>query len=101
LDGTSITGYENEEYTHMSVASAVASGVADAGLGINAAARALGLDFIPVVTEQYDLAISEKFMDLPVIQALFDIIKSPAFAARVDEMGGYGVDNTGMIIDIT
>ena len=51
------------EYTHMSVAVAVLSGRADAGLGIMAAARALGLDFVPIVTESYDLVIPERFFD--------------------------------------
>lgn len=100
IDGGAIAGYENEEYTHMAVAVAVASGAADAGLGIYAAARALGLDFVPVVTEQYELAIPEKFMALPVVQALMAIIKSPAFAARVEELGGYSTEETGRITDI-
>ncbi len=56
-----ITGYRVEEFTHMAVAVAVLSGAADAGLGILAAAQALGLDFIPVVQEQYDLIIPERF----------------------------------------
>ena len=90
-----ITGYENEEYTHMSVAVAVLSGRARAGLGIKAAARALNLDFLPVVTESYDLAIPEAFIDLPMIQALLDTIKSLQFKNRVTALGGYGVEKTG------
>ncbi len=52
-----IQGYEQEEYTHLAVAAAVASGRADCGLGVTAAARALDLDFIPLFTERYDLVI--------------------------------------------
>ena len=100
LDPTAIRGYENEEYTHMSVAIAVASGAADAGLGILAAARALGLDFIPVVTEQYELVIPEKFFDLPGIRVLMKIIGSREFARRVEELGGYATAATGRITDI-
>ncbi|MDY6822942.1 MAG: molybdopterin biosynthesis protein [Thermodesulfobacteriota bacterium] len=100
IDGGAIAGYENEEYTHMAVAVAVASGAADAGLGIYAAARALGLDFVPVVTEQYELAIPTAFFDLPVVQTLMTIITSPAFAKRVEKLGGYSTEETGQIINI-
>jgi putative molybdopterin biosynthesis protein len=61
-----IAGYDNEEFTHMAVAAAVVSGAADVGLGIHAAARALGLAFIPVVTEQYDLLMTRSHFDAPL-----------------------------------
>ncbi len=90
-----IQGYENDEYTHMSVAVAVLSGRADAGLGIMAAARALDLDFIPVVTESYDLVILEQFFTTPNIRILLDTIASDGFKKRVLALGGYGVQKTG------
>ncbi|MFZ5563076.1 MAG: molybdopterin biosynthesis protein [Thermodesulfobacteriota bacterium] len=100
IDPAAINGYANDEYTHMSVAIAVASGVADTGLGILAAARALGLDFIPVVSEEYDLIIPARFFDLPGIQTLLKVISSPAFADRVKALGGYGTHNTGKVYDL-
>ena len=57
IDGATIAGYEREEFTHMAVGVAVASGLADAGLGVRAAAQALTLEFIPIASEQYDLLI--------------------------------------------
>ena len=90
-----IKGYENEEYTHMTVAAAVLSGRADAGLGINAAARALGLDFIPVVTEEYDLVIPERFIETAPVQAVLATIRSEEFKSAVHSLGGYGTDKTG------
>ncbi len=90
-----IAGYENDEYTHMSVAVAVLSGRADAGLGIHAAARALDLDFIPVVTESYDLVIPEKFFNTAKVQVLLDTIGTEAFKERVNALGGYGTQQTG------
>ena len=57
-----IVGYNNEEYTHMNVAMAVASGAADTGLGIHTAAKALSLDFIPVTRERYDLVIPRAYL---------------------------------------
>ena len=55
-----ITGYEREEHTHLAVAAAVAAGRADAGLGVMAAARAFGLDFVPVTREPYDLVLAAR-----------------------------------------
>lgn len=93
-----VIGYENEEYTHMSVAVAVLSGRADAGLGIHAAAKALDLDFIPVVTEEYDLLIPDRFFNTDKVQILLDTIKTDGFKRRVEALGGYGTAKTGQII---
>ena len=97
MDPTRISGYENEEYTHMSVAVAVLGQVADVGLGIHAAARALDLDFIPVVTERYDLVIPEEHMESPPIQRLLEIIQSRNFMLRVEALGGYHMEETGNV----
>jgi len=92
-----ITGYRNEEYTHMSIAMAVAAGRADVGLGIHAAARALNLEFLPVARERYDLAIPTELMDDERIRLLLEIIRSPAFIEPVLALGGYEVEETGKI----
>ncbi len=98
LSPDQIPGYDTDEYTHMSVAVAVLSGRADAGLGIMAAARALDLDFIPVVTEEYDLVIPQRFFETDKVQALMETIQTRAFQDRVAAMGGYGLEKTGTII---
>lgn len=98
IDPAALKGYENEEFTHMSVAVAVLSGSADTGLGIHAAARALNLDFIPVVTEQYDLVIPDIYFETEKIQILLEIINSRDFKARVEALGGYSTEKTGTII---
>ena len=96
----SIDGYQLEEFTHMAVAVAVLSGTVDAGLGIFAAAKALDLEFIPVVTEQYDLIISNDHFDSPNIQILLETINSQQFKDRVNALGGYSTQNTGTIVTI-
>jgi putative molybdopterin biosynthesis protein len=98
ISPTEIKGYGNDEYTHMSVAVAVLSGRADAGLGIMAAARALDLDFIPVVTEEYDLVIPDRFYSTRKIQVLLDTVQSRDFKEKVTALGGYDTGNTGRII---
>jgi putative molybdopterin biosynthesis protein len=98
IDPAAISGYHHEEFTHMAVAVAVLSGTVDAGLGIYAAAKALDLDFIPVVTEQYDLIIPVVHFESENIQLLLQIINSREFKRRVEALGGYGTEKTGEII---
>jgi putative molybdopterin biosynthesis protein len=93
-----IQGYDQEEFTHMSVAVTVLSGGADTGLGIYAAAKALGLDFIPMVTEEYDLVIPEAFFGDEKIQLMLEVMGSRAFRDLVDKMGGYDTSKTGTVL---
>jgi len=89
-----VRGYEREEYTHLAVAAAVASGAADAGLGIQAAARALRLDFVPLAHEPYELAISQVVYESDRLRPLLDLLADDAFRAAVAAMPGY--DTTPM-----
>jgi putative molybdopterin biosynthesis protein len=94
-----VNGYEREEYTHMGVASAVLSGVADTGMGILAAAQALDLEFIPVAKERYDLLVPTAFAELPHITALLGIIRSSTeFRNLVTALGGYDITDMGKTI---
>ncbi len=71
-----IHGYEREEVTHMAVAVAIASGLADTGLGIKSAAKALGLDFVPIEREEYDLVFLKEFYHGELGQKLATVICS-------------------------
>jgi len=94
-----VKGYEREEYTHMGVASAALTGIADTGLAILASAKALGLDFIPVAKERYDLAIPFEFYDTDMIKALLSIIREDSeFRAMVAKLGGYDVSDMGKVM---
>ena len=85
----------------MSVAAAVLSGRASAGLGIKAAALALNLDFLPVVTESYDLVIPEAYYNTRKVRTLLHTVRSDAFKQRVMALGGYGVEKTGEVLFTT
>ncbi len=99
ISPAAIKGYEREEYTHMGVASAVLTGRADVGLGILSAAQALGLDFIPLAEERYDLLIPNEFLDLTIIEALIFIIREDEeFRRAVKKLGGYDIRDMGKII---
>ena len=101
LDGDTIPGYEQDEYTHMAVAVAVLSGKVDVGLGIKSAANALGLDFAPLVEERYDLLIPGELFDTPMIQAVLAVIDTPLFKETVAKMGGYSTRDTGKLVAMT
>jgi putative molybdopterin biosynthesis protein len=90
-----IDGYPREEPTHLAVAAAVAAGRADAGLGIMAAARAFGLDFVPVTQEPYDLVVAAGAMDSPLLAPLWALLRSDRFQASVTELGGYSTKEMG------
>ena len=98
IEARNITGYQHEEFTHMAVAVAVLSGTVDTGLGIYAAAKALNLEFIPVVTEQYDLIIPRLHFESQKIQLMLEIINSREFKRRAEQLGGYSTEKTGEII---
>ncbi len=94
-----IKGYDREEYTHMAVASDVLTGLADAGLAIYSSAVALGLDFIPVANERYDLAIPSELMNADMMQLVLKIIReNNEFREAVKRLGGYDVSDMGKVI---
>ncbi|MDQ7793569.1 MAG: molybdopterin biosynthesis protein [bacterium] len=90
-----IDGYGREEYSHLAVAAAVAGGVADCGMGILAAARALGLGFVEVAIERYELAVPEVNLDHPGVRLVLEILATEAFAEAVRALGGYDLEQTG------
>jgi putative molybdopterin biosynthesis protein len=92
-----IRGYDHEEYTHLAVAAAVASGSADAGLGIQAAARALRLDFVPLAHESYELVIPRPHYESDLLRPLLDLLQDGVFRAAVAAMPGYEVGEMGTV----
>jgi putative molybdopterin biosynthesis protein len=98
VDPGLINGYEREEFTHMAVGVAVASGLADAGLGVQAAAHALELDFIPVADEQYDLVFLRAFFDSERGAQLIEVIHSEMFKRAIAKLGGYHTAKTGHVL---
>ncbi|MFQ6110866.1 MAG: substrate-binding domain-containing protein, partial [Nitrospinota bacterium] len=98
ISPSQVQGYERVEYTHMAVAMAVRARRADVGLGILAAARALGLDFIPMERERYDLIIPLPFMNLPGVRALLEVMGEKSFKEKVKALGGYDVSRMGEVL---
>jgi putative molybdopterin biosynthesis protein len=98
ISGEQIQGYEQEEYTHLAVAAAVASGRSDCGLGIAAAAHALVLDFIPLFSERYDLIIPAQYYDDQLLAPLLKLLTNTSFKEAVAGLPGYDVSVMGTMI---
>jgi putative molybdopterin biosynthesis protein len=98
IDPVDIQGYGREEFTHLAVAVAVQGGSADAGLGVLSAARALGLDFVPLLQEQYDLIVGPEYWDADVLAPLREALVSPLLRAEIAALGGYDVSRMGDLL---
>lgn len=94
-----IAGYEREEMSHLAVASCVARGEADVGLGVEKAAMQVSnLDFVPLQKERLDLVIHRRNLNIPHFQALLHTLRSPEFRDEVSGMSGYDISRMGDII---
>jgi putative molybdopterin biosynthesis protein len=95
-----LNGYGTTEPSHAAVAQAVASGAADAGLGIEAAARSRALGFVPLVQEDYYLVCLKAALDQDPVQALLQVLRSAAWQERVKTLPGYQPDRCGEILSL-
>jgi len=98
LKPADIQGYEREEFTHLAVAVAVEGGSADVGLGVLAAARALNLEFVPLLREQYDLVVGTSFWDTELLAPLREALGSNQFRSEVEALGGYDAARMGEVL---
>jgi putative molybdopterin biosynthesis protein len=95
-----LQGYGNTEPSHAAVAQAVASGAADAGLGIEAAARSRGLGFVPLVHEDYYLVCLKAALEQDPVQALLQVLRGAAWQERVTALPGYQPDRCGEVLSL-
>lgn len=94
-----VKGYDREETNHISVASAVAKGVADVGVGSEKATSMVsGVDFIPLVNERYDLVVLKTVENEGLIKKILEILNSESFQSDLQALGGYDLSKTGQIL---
>jgi putative molybdopterin biosynthesis protein len=93
-----VRGYDQEEYTHLAVAAAVSSGRGDCGLGVMAAASALGLDFIPLFSERYQLVVPTRFYEGELFSPLRALMGDADFRQAVERLDGYDISRMGQIV---
>jgi len=95
-----LSGYASEEFTHAAVAATVASGGADAGFGLRAAAAEYQLDFVPLVRERYYLAVHAKDLQRPQVEKLIELLRTPAFAQHVRRFAGCNPAEAGTVVSL-
>jgi putative molybdopterin biosynthesis protein len=100
FDGSDIIGYGNEEFTHRAVAATVASGGADAGFGLRAAAAEHQLAFLPLVRERYFLAVRAKAIEEASVARLIQALRSPVFVRIARGFAGYRADGAGSVVGL-
>jgi len=97
IDEARINGAQQMEFTHAAVAAYVASGMADAALGVEAAARQFGLDFVRVLTEDYFFVCRRGFLDTEPMQRVLDVMKGQPFHDAIAELPGYVAVHPGTV----
>ncbi|KAF6604459.1 substrate-binding domain-containing protein, partial [Bacillus sp. EKM417B] len=91
-----VAGYHDIVTDHLSAASQVSSGKADIGVGSQHAAHMAGTDFIPVISEQYDVVVLKQNREL--VQSVQDILNSEEFKSQLSQLSGYDTKMTGRLI---
>jgi molybdate-binding protein len=100
MDGSTVVGYGNEEFTHRAVAATVASGRADAGFGLRAAAAEHQLAFVPLIRERYFLAVRAKAVEKAAVARLIQALRSPVFVRIARGFAGYKADASGSVVSL-
>ena len=98
IPSSDIQGYDNEVYTHFEVGMAINAKEADVGIATVAAAKLLGLSFIPITQESFDMLMDQTTFFDKNVQAFIEILNSREFRSRVDRLGSYDFKNSGKIL---
>ncbi len=98
IDPKKVKGYKDEVYTHFEVGLAILKGEADVGMGIQPVAEFLGLGFLSITAERYDLIVSRESMSLKPVRIFFNTLHSGKFLKRAKTLPGYDLRDSGKIL---
>ena len=102
IESEALRGYDVEKSSHISVASSIARGEGDVGMGIEKVAlQVSGIDFIPMQQERYDIVIKKSSLNSPIYKLIIEIIESAEFKKEIEGLGGYDLKEIGKILAIT
>ena len=93
-----ISGYDTEVFTHFEVGLAVLSKEADTGMATAAVAKLLGLSFVPIACENFDMILDQSTFFTKGVKALIEVLKSRDFRKRVERLGGYDFKDSGKVL---
>jgi molybdate-binding protein len=100
VDPDRVNGYASTELTHSAIAAFVASGMADIGFGVEPAAHHFGLDFVPVVDEDYYFACERARLERLPLAAVIEVLRGDAFRQRVAQLDGYDPQECGKLVEL-
>lgn len=100
LQGQHIEGYDTSEYTHAAVAAFVASGMADAGFGVETPAKRFGLEFLPLASERYFFACNADFLSSTTMTRVLASLRSPELKAAINALAGYDGMQAGTVMTV-
>lgn len=100
IEANQIQGFTDEEYTHSAVAAFIAAGMADVGLGIEAAAKHFGLDFLPIAAEHYLMVCKTNTLEQPAVKKLLAVMQSENFINQVKTLPGYTPNQCGKTLNV-
>jgi putative molybdopterin biosynthesis protein len=98
ISSEKITGYQNEVYTHFEVGLAIVSGEADVGIASAAISKLLGLSFLPITSEYFDMILDQSTYFQPGVQSFIETLNAASFRNRVEKIGGYDFKDSGKIL---
>jgi len=98
LPASKINGYEKEAYTHFEVGLSILSKDADVGIATVAVSKLLGLSFIPITQERFDMILGKSTFFEKGIQAFIEVLNSEGFRNRVPRLGNYDFRSSGKIL---
>lgn len=101
IDPRRVRGYDTHEFTHAAVAAYIASGMADAGFGVETPAQRFGLDFLPLISERYFFACRAETLGAPTMQPVLAELRSAEFRAVINALPGYDAMASGQVMTLS
>lgn len=98
MNAEKIQGYDRVAYGHLAAAYCVLSKEADVCLATKSAAKAFGLDFVPLRNERYDLVMRRRTAELPAAQAFLDVLQRATLRRKLEVLAGYDTSQTGAVL---